>query len=260
MADTVEERGKQLRSVTANRRVLLVLDDAASTAQVRPLLPGNAECAVVVTSRRRMSDLAGVRRAVLDPLSRADGVELLARITGNEWTDRDHQAAEWLVGTVDGLPLALRCAGCRLTSIPGYSLSQLAGELTQAPQPLAALSFGEFDIWSRFDASYQCLETLEQGVLRLLSSLPIREFTTAAAAELVGWEVPRLARVVERFHEHNLLRTTSGPGGVVHTFPRLVRTYALERLMPKLLEDPAGANDTTFRIGDWRRLVATSRS
>lgn len=252
LADTVEERGKQLRSVTANRRILLVLDDAAATKQVRPLLPGNAACAVVVTSRRRLSDLAGVRRVMLDPLSRADGVELLARITGDDWTERDRRAAQWLVDTVAGLPLALRCAGCRLTSIPGYSLSQLVDELAQAPHPLAALSFGEFDIWSRFDASYQRLGAVEQGIFRLLSSLPISEFSTAAGAELIGWEVPRLARVVEQLHEHNLLRTTSGPGGVVHTFPRLVRAYALERLMTALLKGPAGATGTKFRIGDWK--------
>lgn len=236
LADTVAERARQLRSVTSGRRILVVLDDAASTAQLRPLLPGDPGCAVVVTSGRRLSDLAGAHRVVLDPLTPADGVELLARILGCARVERDGRAARWLVEAADGLPLALRCIGGRLAAMPDYSPGRLAEELAKAPRLLAAMSFGDLDVRSRFDAAHDRLDPLDQGILRLLSALPVAGFTAGAAAGLLGWEEPVMVRLLERLHEHNLLRANLGPRGVAYGFPRLVGAHARDRLAETLLD------------------------
>jgi DNA-binding SARP family transcriptional activator len=222
-------RSTLLRSVAAGRALLLVLDDAASVAQVRPLLPGDPHCAVIVTSRRKLEGDVGAWNIVVDVLDRADSIELLARVIGRPRIHRERDAAEMLVDACDCLPLALRCIGSRLAVMPGYSLARMAEELTRSRQRLQVLRFGDLDLRSRFDSSYERLGDQEQGVFALLSMLP-SEFTAEAAADLLGWEVSEASRALDHFLNHHLLRRVHDHGAVRYMFPKLVRIYARERL------------------------------
>lgn len=234
LADGVEERVNQMRSMTAGRRVLVVLDDAASEAQVRPLLPGDPHCAVIITSRCKLYGLAGVSSTLLDPLTQVEGVELLTRIIGPERAREDPGAIERLVDMADGHPIALRGIGSRLVALPSYPPAALAEELSRCEHPLEELAFGDHDVRSRYDFSYDRLNPAQQGVFRLLGALPVVDFTAAAVAELLGWETPMARRVLEHLHEHNLLATATGSGPLRYAFPRLAQAYARERLLETL--------------------------
>jgi DNA-binding SARP family transcriptional activator len=225
----LRERGALFRSVAAGRHLLLVLDDAASAAQVRPLLPGDPGCAVIVTSRRRLEGLADGPGIVVDALDRADGIELLARIVGRARVRRERDAAEALVDACDRHPLALRGVAGRLAAMPGYSLARMADELTDSRQALHELRFGDLDLRTRFESAYEQLGDQEQVVFGLLSILPA-EFTADAAAELLGWEVSEADRVLRHFLGHHLLRSVHDDDTVRYVFPKLARMYARERL------------------------------
>jgi DNA-binding SARP family transcriptional activator len=225
----LQERSTLFRSVTAGQRLLLVLDDAASAAQVRPLLPDDPHCAVIITSRRTLEGLAGARNIVVDTLDRADSIELLARIIGRPRIHRERDAAEALIDACDCHPLALRCIASRLAAMPGYSLARMAEELTSSRQGLQELRFGDLDLRTRFDSSYERLGDQEQVVFALLSILP-PEFTADAAADLLGWEVSEADRVLGHFLSHHLLRCIHDNGTVRYVFPKLARMYARERL------------------------------
>ncbi|MFD0683244.1 AfsR/SARP family transcriptional regulator [Actinomadura fibrosa] len=225
----IEERGTLLRSATAGRDLLMVLDDAASVAQVRPLLPDGPGCAVIITSRRRLEGLAGAWNLPIDVLDRADGLELLAGVIGRPRVRREREGAESLVDACDCLPLALRCVGDRLAAMPGYPLARMAEELTRSRQRLPELRFGDLDVRSRFDSSYERLGDEEQGVFALLSMLP-SDFTADAAADLLGWDVPAARRALDHLLDHHLVRSVQHNGSVRYGFPKLARMYARERL------------------------------
>ncbi|WP_106177030.1 AfsR/SARP family transcriptional regulator [Prauserella shujinwangii] len=234
IADGAEERANQLRSATAGRRVLVVLDDAASEGQVRPLLPSNPHCSVIITSRHRLYGLAGVSSTLLDPLTRGEGVEFLGRIIGPERVREDPSAIERLADASDGHPVALRGLGSRLASLSTYSAGALADEVSRSDQVLEEFAFGDHDVRACFDSSYHRLDAAQQGFLRLLSALPVPDFTAAAVAELLGRDETVTRRLLEHCHEHHFLRIVPGPGRPRYTFPRLARAYVRERLLETL--------------------------
>jgi transcriptional regulator with XRE-family HTH domain len=121
-----EEREALYRALLADRRVLVVLDNAASEAQVRPLLPGTPGCGVLVTSRTRLAGLEGARFIHLDVLDETQAVELLGRIVGAARVAAEPHSATQIVGFCGRLPLAIRVAGARLVARPGWPLGHLA--------------------------------------------------------------------------------------------------------------------------------------
>jgi DNA-binding SARP family transcriptional activator len=186
------------RSVLADRRVLVVLDDAQCAAQVLPLLPTGPGSAALVTSRDRMADLPGSRVVQLDPLGPAEGRQLLARLVGPERVAREPKAAAALVERCDGVPLALRICAARLAARPRWQLAQLAERLTE--QVLEELRIGSLDLRSGFAASF-----------RQLDPAAARAFRTVAerGPELVVR--PRPDPVLERLVDAHLL-TSPAPG------------------------------------------------
>ncbi|WP_158088606.1 AfsR/SARP family transcriptional regulator [Thermoactinospora rubra] len=117
------------RSLLAERPALLVLDDARDAEQVRRLLPGNGDCTVIVTSRRRITELPGALRLHLDALTPEEGLELLRAILGEERVAREPEAARAIVDACAGLPLAIRDAGARLLARPTWPLAVLMERL-----------------------------------------------------------------------------------------------------------------------------------
>ena len=152
-----EERAALYRTRLTGREVLLVLDDARDAAQVRSLLPGSATCAVLITSRRRLPDLAGSRLVGLDVLDRNDARALLRRIVGAERIDAEPAATAKVLSACAGLPLAIRIAGARLAARPGWSVAALAARLASERRRIDELKVGDLAVRASFEVSFTSL-------------------------------------------------------------------------------------------------------
>jgi len=182
------------RSLLADRRMLVILDNARDDAQVRPLLPGSSPCLVVVTSRRQLAGLAATECAhllTLDLLTSGDAREMLARRLGHELVASEAGAADELIGLCARLPLALAIAAARLAARPSRSLQALVEELRPAENRLRALDAA--DVADRvtsaravFSWSYGSLAPPAARMFRLLALHPGPDITAAAAASLAG--------------------------------------------------------------------------
>lgn len=227
----LEERSKLLRSTTASRRLLLVLDDASSLADVRPMLPGGPHCGVILTSRRRLHGLAGAQNVDLQVFACQEGLDLLASLIGRQRLEQESEAADRLVALCGGLPLALRCIGGRLAAMPGLPLARVADQLARSRDVIAELRLGELDVKSGFDAVYGRLSHTDRAAFRLLSMLPVDSFSTPTAAELLGREVPVVERVLQCLVNRYLLQVVHyDHDGMHYAYPSLTRRYARSRL------------------------------
>jgi DNA-binding SARP family transcriptional activator len=146
-----EERGALYRSVLADRRVLVILDDARDAAQVKPLIPGTPGCAVLVTVRNRLSDLAGSSHLDLEPLSGEDAGALLGQIVGVDRMAGEPRAAGAVLAACGGLPLAIRFVGEHLASRPNWRIEDLADRLGAARRQLDELGFGDDGVRVSFE-------------------------------------------------------------------------------------------------------------
>jgi DNA-binding SARP family transcriptional activator/tetratricopeptide (TPR) repeat protein len=218
------------RSLLSGRRVLVVLDNARDAAQVRPLLPGEAGCAAVITSRSQLTGLVASDGAVpltLDVLSDADATELLARRLGAARLAEEPDAAAELTGVCARLPLALAITAARAAARPGERLTELASELDDAVARLDALETGDPDTSIRavLSWSYEDLAPDAARMFRLLALHPGPDIGAPAAASLAGIalsEAGRLLRVLTRV----ALLTEHAPGRFA--FHDLLRAYATE--------------------------------
>ena len=158
------------RTLLATRRVLVVLDDAATESQIGPLLPGSSSCAVLVTSRGRLTALPGARRVELDVLDAPQAMELLGRVVGPERVDRRAGGRRWRWSTVGGLPLALRIVG-RPAGVPGRTGAgvELVRRLANEVQRLDELAHGGMAIRASLSLTYDSLPEPTNRLLRLLS-------------------------------------------------------------------------------------------
>jgi DNA-binding SARP family transcriptional activator len=228
--DTAEERGATFRSLIAERKMLLVLDDAADEAQVRPLLPGTANCAVIVTSRTRLGGLGGARHVDLVPLPVMDGYRLLEHIAGPTRAASEPGAARELVALCAGLPLALRIAGSRLASRPHWSIGDLVGQLADERSRLDALRHRDLEVRASFALSYHALGAAAQRLFRLLGLFEAPDVTCRSAAALLDASVGEAEELLEVLTDARLIEVT-GPDEVGqrrYRFHDLVRLYAKE--------------------------------
>lgn len=238
---SIEERSGLFRSTTAGRRLLLVLDDAGTAEEIRPLLPGDPSCAVLITGHRRIHGLPGALHLALEPLDPAEGLALLERAIGPERVEREPRAAAELVRLSSGLPLALRCVAGRLAIRPGEPLHAAAERLRGAPDLSAEFRFGTFDVRSRYEACYRKLGSAEQRLVRMLGMFPRKPFTAETAAGLLGWETPIAERAMEALLDSHLLDIESyGPSGESrYVFPVFVWHHARQHVAAPLPR-PAG--------------------
>ena len=140
-----------------DRRVLIVLDDAKDAAQVRPLLPGSASCAVLVTTRSRMPDLAGSRFVDLDVLEPAEARDMFAGIIGPGRAEAEPEATDEVLTACAGLPLAIRIAGARLAARGGWSVRTIAVRLSDERRRLDWLKTGDLAVRACFEVSFTSL-------------------------------------------------------------------------------------------------------
>jgi tetratricopeptide (TPR) repeat protein/transcriptional regulator with XRE-family HTH domain len=274
----VEEAGARFRSVVAGRRLLLVLDDARSADQVRPLLPGTASSAVLITSRRVLATLEGVHTLHLDVLSRDQALELLGRIAGPERVAADPEAAEEVVGWCGRLPLAIRIAGARLAARPEWPVRDLAGELADAARRLETLRAGELAVRASFEVSLQALEqsadlgdTAAAAAFGPLSLLEVPDLAVATAARLLDRPEPAVRGLLERLVDAQLLEAPRAGRCRFHDLARLYAREHAARLQPTtdhaaalaraigFFVATAWAAATHLQPGAWRLATADPR-
>ncbi|GAA2782087.1 transcriptional regulator AfsR [Streptomyces showdoensis] len=246
------ERSACYRSALTGRRVLVVLDNAAGPEQVEPLLPGSADCAVLVTSRTRLPGLAGAHHLRIDPLPAAEAAELFTRIAGAERTAAEPGRVEEIVGACGRLPLAVRIAASRLAADPGLSLAALAEGLRDERR-LAALDDGERAVEATFALSYHRLVPEAARAFRLLSLPDAPEIALPCAAALLDRTEAEADELLEGLVDLNLLQS---PGFGRYGFHDLVRAYARDRAAEE--ETGAGRTAAAGRLLDF--CLATARN
>ncbi|MFH9659662.1 ATP-binding protein [Streptomyces sp. NPDC017248] len=196
------------RQVLADRRCLLVLDNARDEAQVRPLLPGSGSTLVLVTSRRMLTGLDGVHRLPLGRLDAAEAAAFLASLVGDDRATAEPDALEEVARLCEYLPLALRVAGNWLATRTGWSLRRLADRLAREERRLDALSAGDIRVASAFDLSYRQLTPTAARLFRRLSLIPGPDTSAACAARLTGQDLYDTEDTLEELVEAGLLGVT----------------------------------------------------
>lgn len=177
------------RSITADRSMAVLLDDAASAAQIRPLVPAGPSCVVVATSRRRLTGLAvdGARFVDIGPLDTRGSLALLHHFVDADRRESEHDAMRELTQLCGGLPLALSLVGARLATRPQRRVSREVGDLRSERRRLTALSRGEeFSIQAVFDVSYQVLSPSLAELCRVCALHPGPGFGIDVIAAAVG--------------------------------------------------------------------------
>ncbi|WP_232788921.1 NB-ARC domain-containing protein [Streptomyces odonnellii] len=181
-----EERLARCHTIAAGLQAVLVLDNAGSEAQVRPLLPREGRQMVVVTSRRTLVGLEGVRRMELGALTQQESTSLLRSVVGAGRVDAEPDAVRSVTELCGGLPLALRVAANCAATRPSWSLRRLADRLTDEDRRLDSLSAGDLRLNTAFSLSYSRLAPETARMFRLVSLVPGQDFSVPSAAVLAG--------------------------------------------------------------------------
>jgi len=247
------EREALYRSALAGRRVLVLADGASSAAQVRPLLPGTAGSAIVVTGRARMPDLEGARFIELGGLQPADSVRLLIKIRGRDEALRPAEAgaARSITSACWHLPLALRIAGARLADDPELTMVGLASLLADERRRLDELEIGEVSVRTRLVAAAKAVSGQARRALSVLAAADQREISGEEIAALL--DDPATPDVAKQLADVGLLNRVSGNGQLsdrMYAMHPLVRAYARELIADA---DPGLADTASERL-----LVAAS--
>ncbi|SDM59844.1 AfsR/SARP family transcriptional regulator [Allokutzneria albata] len=216
------ERAALFRDRISDRRVLVVLDNAAGDAQVRPLLPGSPRCGVVITSRRRLTGLDASLRVQLDPLDPADALRLLGDIA--DAAHLDPPAARRIVSSCGHLPLAIRIIGTKLRTRPHLDVATLAARLEDERHRLDELVAGDREVRAGFLVSYERLSPDQRRAFRLLALLPGPDFPGWAAAAALDVDGRTAERLLDDLVEANLVEA-----GSRYRFHDLIRLLAEER-------------------------------
>lgn len=249
--DSPADRAALYRSILDGRRVLVLLDNARDAAQVRPLLPGTAGCAALVTSRVRMSGLAGAHLVDLDVMSPEEALQLFTRIVGAERVGAERQAALDVVGACGFLPLAIRIAASRLAARRTWTVSVLAAKLADERRRLDELQAGDLAVKATFELGYGQLEPAQQRAFRLLGLADGPDVSLAAAAAVLDLPEHDTEDLLEALVDCSLLESAA-PGR--YRFHDLVRLYA--RACAERDEQPAGRADALDRLLDFYLATA----
>ncbi|ORT60685.1 transcriptional regulator [Streptomyces sp. CB03238] len=239
--DTLEERSALYRATLHGRRVLVVLDNARSAAQVRPLLPGTAGCATLITSRVRMVDLAGAHLIDLDVMSPEEALQLFTRIVGEQRVGAERAAALDVVASCGFLPLAIRIAASRLAARRTWTVSVLAAKLADERRRLDELQAGDLAVKATFELGYAQLEPVQARAFRLLGLADGPDISLAAAAAVLGLSDHEAEDLLESLVDASLLESAA-PGR--YRYHDLLRLYA--RACAERADNPPGEGETAL--------------
>jgi len=242
---TLEDRADLWRTRLADRRVLLLLDDAAGHEQVRYLLPGTSPSLVIITSRRRLTGLDGARACSLRPMPASDGVSLLRAIVDPAQLD-DEDAVRRVVRLCGGLPLAIRLAATRLRARPSRTVRDLAVQLDRTSDLLGEFQEDDRSVRVSFELSYRDLRSPQRRAFRLLSLYPGDEFTIHATAAVLREPIEGTVQTIDRLLDNHLLEENSRGR---YRFHDLLRGYARERAEAE--DDESARTACLNRLGEY---------
>ncbi|CAM5473292.1 regulatory protein AfsR [Streptomyces xanthochromogenes] len=244
--ETEAGMGALYRSLTADHRMLVVLDNARDSEQVRPLLPGGDHCVTLVTSRDRLGGLVAsdaARPVRLDELPAEDCTALLGAVLGEDRVAAEPEAAARLAALCDGLPLALRVTAARLAARPQWTLATLAGELADEQRRLGLLRVEDTGVAAALRLTVQQLPEQARRMFRSLGLHTGSELDRYTAAALAGCTPDQAAAALERLAAAHLV-VESGPHGPdPRTRPDSYALHDLVRLYARALApeaDPDG--------------------
>jgi tetratricopeptide (TPR) repeat protein len=205
---TEAEQAALFRSIVADRRLLVLLDNAASASQVRPMLPAGEGCLVVVTTRWRLTELVndGAQFLPIEPLAEQAATELLRQILDARRIDNDATATASLVRLCGGLPLALSVTAARLAAHPGWSVRRVTDELSDQRERLAMLGTGEnHSVEATLNLSYRALPAEAARCYRALGLHPGAQAGAAVLAAALDMPPPHARRLLDLLVEASLL-------------------------------------------------------
>jgi len=227
----LDERAEVYRNLLADRKILVMLDDAAGESHVSPLLPGSGSAGVLITSRSRLAGLAGATRIDVDVFEAGKSVDLLARIVGAERVHAQVEAAASVADHCGHLPLALRIAGARLAARPHWSIDQLVERLADESRRLDELRHGDMGIRPSISLTYESASQDARRLFRRLALLDMPTFSGWLSAALLDLPLADAEDLLDDLVNAQLVETTSGSGvDSQYRFHDLIRVFARERL------------------------------
>jgi len=247
---------QELERALHGRRLLLVLDDAVSEAQVRPVAAALDDGLLLVTSRRSLVGLDDARQLTLDVLTLADAQRLLTAVVGVPMAE-DPAAAREIARLCGRLPLALRVAGAALNARPHWTAATLVERLADQRTALDLLSVGDLDVRAALMVGYRELGDVDQRAFRLLSIAPAPGFARWSAAVLLGVSPVQAEQRLELLVEARLLENAGAARDSEHRYGyhRLLRSLAQEQLLDT--ESAEQRRDAADRLG--RAYLALAR-
>ncbi|MGW3168429.1 AfsR/SARP family transcriptional regulator, partial [Streptomyces sp. NPDC001142] len=206
LPDELHELVTAWRTATSSLRLLLVVDDARSAEQVRPLLPAGPGSRVLVAGRQRLPGLDADRRLTVEPLDTGEAVTLLTRLLGETRAGQEPEAAQELARRCGGLPLALRIAGARLQNRPSWTLAHLVSRMSDDERRLGELRAEDRSVEAAFRMSYDLLSPELRRGFRALGQSPTAEFDGLTPAVMLGRSLQDTEDLLERLVDASLLQ------------------------------------------------------
>jgi tetratricopeptide (TPR) repeat protein len=248
-------RARLWRHWLGDKRMLLLLDDAASSEQVRPLLPGTAGSLVLITSRQNLAALEDVHAVSLDVLTEDEAAELLVRLADRPGLDRGDPAVQQLSRLCGNLPLALGILGRRLQYSPTWTPADLAADLAGTREKLQQMKSEAVSVAAAFDLSYQELTEDQQRMFRRLGLHPGADTDAWAAAALDEVSLAASRRHLQALYDRNMI---AEPSRGRYRFHELIREHA--RALAEAGDLPADRDAALGRLLDFYRHTAAAAS
>ncbi|MED7929216.1 BTAD domain-containing putative transcriptional regulator [Nonomuraea sp. LP-02] len=243
---SLDERAEMYRALLADRKVLVVLDDAQSESQLLPLLPGEPTSAVVVTGRQRLAGLAGALHIEVEVFEMRQSIDLLSRIAGDDRVRAEQQSSAKLARLCGHLPFALRIAGARLSARPHWSIEQLAGRLEDETRRLDELKHGGMEIRASILLTYESISEEARRLFRLLAILDFATISPWVGAALLGRPVSEPQDLLDDLADAQLIEATGLGRQGGYRFHDLIKVFAREQLAT--VESPAERKAALARV------------
>jgi DNA-binding SARP family transcriptional activator/tetratricopeptide (TPR) repeat protein len=247
------EKAVRYRSLLAGTRTLIIFDNAYSASQVRSLLPGNADCLVLVTSRKRLTSLDDAHLVSLGSLAHHEAAQLLRSIAGPDRVADDDTATGELLRLCGYLPLAIRITAARLRHRSTLQAQDLVDEFKQEADRLTHLKDDERDLIAVFGSSFANLPSTEQRLFRQLGLIPGPNFDAYATGHLSDAEPKSITGTLDTLLDYNLLLQHGPDRYQMHD---LVRAYAQSLAVEDAHRDGEAARDRLFAYYEHAAIAA----